>query len=79
MATFSAIVIGMRDHYKSANNNDYCQIIVADGIGEEDYDTVKFTQTFHKEYTKIKNGFESDENILVLFKTLLLHRSTIDF
>jgi hypothetical protein len=68
MVTFSAIVIGMRDHYKSANNDDYCQVIVADEIGEEDYDTVEFTQAFHEKYTKIKNDFESDENILVLFK-----------
>jgi hypothetical protein len=68
MATFSAIVIGMRGHYKSANSDDYCQVIVADGIGEEDYDTVEFTQAFHDEYTKIKNSFESGENILVLFK-----------
>ena len=52
MTTFSAIVIGVRGYYKSTNNNDYCQVIVTDEIGEEDHDTVKFTQTFHKNTLK---------------------------
>ena len=58
LATLSAIVIGVRGHYNSANNDDYCQVIVVDGIGEDDHDTVGFTQAFHEEYTKIKIGFE---------------------
>ena len=70
MATLSAIVIGVRGHYKSANNDDYCQVIVADRIGKEDHDTVGFTQAFHEQYTKIKTGFENGENVLVLFKNI---------
>ena len=54
MATFSTIVISVRGHCKSANNDDYCQVIVANGIGEENHDIVGFMQTFHKKYTKIK-------------------------
>ena len=64
MATFYSIVVGVRGHYKSANNDDYCQVIVADGIGKEDHDTVEFARTFHDEYTKIKNAFESGEIFL---------------
>ena len=70
MATFSIIVVGLRGHYKSANNEDFCQVIVADGIAEEDHDTVGFSRVFHDEYTKIKNVFESGENVLVLFKNI---------
>ena len=70
VATLSAIVIVVRGHYKSANNDDYCQVIVVDGIGEEDHDTVGFTQVFHEEYTKIKTGFERSENVLVMFKNI---------
>ena len=70
MATLSAVVIGVRGHYKSANNDDYYQLIVADGIGEEDYDTVGFTQSFHEDYTKIKTIFERGENVLVIFKNI---------
>ena len=53
MATFNAILVGVRGHYKSANNDNYCQVIIADGIGKDDHDTVKFTRTFYEEYTKI--------------------------
>ena len=70
MATFSSIVIGVRGHYKSANNDDFCQVIVADGIGEEDHDTVGFSRAFHDEYTKIKTAFESGEKVLVMFKNI---------
>jgi hypothetical protein len=70
MATFSSIVVGVRGHYKSANNDDYCQVIVVDGVGEEDHNTVEFSQAFHDEYTKIKNTFESGEIFLVLFKNI---------
>ena len=61
----------MRGHYKSANNDDYYQVIVVYGIGEEGHDTVGFTRAFHEEYTKIKNAFESGENILVMFKNII--------
>ena len=70
MATFSIIVVGLRGHYKSANNEDFCQVIVADGIAEEDHDTVGFLRVFHDEYTKIKEAFESGENVLVMFKNI---------
>jgi len=70
MATFSSIVVGVRGHYKSANNDDYCQVIVADGIGEEDHDTIGFSRAFHDEYTKIKSAFESGEFFLVMFKNI---------
>ena len=70
MATFSLIVVGVRGHYKSVNNDDYCQVIVADGIDEEDYDTVGFSRAFHDEYTKINNAFESGEQVLVIYKNI---------
>ena len=31
---------------------------------------MEFIQTFHEEYTKIKNGFERGENVLVMFKKI---------
>ena len=70
MATFSSIVVGVRGHYKNANNDHYCQVIVAHGIGEEDYDIVGFSRVFHSEYTKIKNAFKSDEIFWVIFKNI---------
>jgi hypothetical protein len=70
MATFNSIVVGVRGHYKSTNNDDYCQVIVADGIREEDHNTVGFLWAFHDEYTKIKNAFESGEIFLVVFKKI---------
>ena len=48
MATLSAIVIGMRGHYKSANNDDYCQVIVADGNGK----TITIQWNLHKHFMK---------------------------
>lgn len=70
MTTFCTILIDVQGHYKSANNDDYCQMIVADEIGKFDHDTVEFIRAFHNEYTKIKNVFESGENILVMFKNI---------
>ena len=70
MATFSSIVVGVRGYYKSANNDDFCQVIVADDIGEEDHDTVGFLRAFHDEYTKIKTAFESGEIFLVMLKNI---------
>jgi hypothetical protein len=46
-------------------------MIIADGIGEDDYDTMGFSQTFHEEYTKSKNVFESSNNVLVIFKNII--------
>ena len=57
MAKFVEIVIGVRGHYNNANNDDYCQVIVANKIGKEDHDTVGYMQAFHEEYTKINNNF----------------------
>ena len=68
MVTFSTIVVDMRGHYKSANNDDYCQVIIADEIGEKYHDTMGFTRAFYEKYIKIKNIFESGENILEVFK-----------
>lgn len=34
MTTFSAVVVEVRGHYKSANNQDYCQMVIVDGILE---------------------------------------------
>ena len=65
MTTFNAIVVGVRGHYKSANND--CQVIVAYEIGEDDHDTVEFIRAFREEYTKINIAFESGENILMMF------------
>ena len=65
MTTFNAIVVGVRGHYKSANND--CQVIVAYEIGEDDHDTVEFMRAFREEYTKINIAFESGENILMMF------------
>ena len=45
-------------------------MIVADGIREEDHDTVGFSRAFHDEYMKIKNAFESGEKVLVIFKNI---------
>ena len=50
MTIFSSIVISVRGHYKSANNDDNCQVIVVDGIGKDDHDIVGFSRAFHDEY-----------------------------
>ena len=70
MAIFISIVVGVRGHYKSANNDDNCQVIVADGIVEEDHDTGGLSRAFHDEFTKIKNAFDNGENVLVMFKNI---------
>ena len=70
MATFSSMVVGVRGHYKSANNDNYCQVFVTDGTGEDDHNTIKFSAVFHDEYTKIKNAFESGEKVLIMFKNI---------
>lgn len=72
-------MVGVEDHYKSAKNDENCQVIVADDINEEDHDTVGFSRAFYDEYTKIKNAFESGEFFLVSLKTLQVHRYTIDY
>jgi len=33
-------------HYKNANNDDCCQVIVADEIEKEDHDIVEFTRVW---------------------------------
>lgn len=70
MATFSSIVVSVRGHYKSANNDDDCQVIVTDIIGEDVHDIVGFSRAFHDEYTKIKNVFESGGFFLIMFKNI---------
>ena len=63
MTIFTSIVVGIRGHYKSGNNDDNCQVILADGIGKDDHDTVGFSRAFHDEFLKIKNAFENGEKI----------------
>lgn len=46
MATFSAIMVGIRGHYKNTNNDDFCQVIVADNIAVEDHNPLKFCKFF---------------------------------
>ena len=70
MTTFTSIVVGVRGHYKNANNDDYFQVIVVDCISEEDHNTIGFSRAFHDEYTKIRNVFESGEKVLVMFKNI---------
>ena len=57
MTKFVEIVIGVQGDYNNANNDDYCQVIVANKIGKENHDTVGYMQAFHEEYTKINNNF----------------------
>ena len=70
MVTLSAIMVNIRGHYKSANNDDYCQVIVADEIGKMITIQWDLRRAFHEEYNKIKNVFESGENVLVMFKNI---------
>ena len=42
MATFIVIVDEVGIHYKSANNEDFCQMIVINNITKEDLITVGF-------------------------------------
>ena len=71
MPTFSTIVVSIRGHFKSANNDNYCQMIIIGGIAENDHDIVGFSRVFHNEYTKINNAFKSAENILMIFKNII--------
>ena len=64
-------MVSVRGHYKSVNNNNYCQIKNTYGIGENDHDTVGFSRVFLNEYIKINNTFKSAENILVIFKNII--------
>lgn len=70
MAIFSVVVVGVRYHYKSVNNEEFCQMIITNGILEEDHVIVGFSQSFHDEYAKIKETFDIGENMLVMFKNI---------
>lgn len=48
----------MRGHYKNANNDHYCEVIIVDEIREEVHETMGFVRAIHEEYTKINNTFE---------------------
>lgn len=54
MAIFCAIVVGVRDHYKSVNNEFYCHMVIIDGITRQDHNIVGFSQYFQDECTTIK-------------------------
>ena len=71
MATFGAIVVGIKGLYKNAGNEDYFQVVIANGLIKEDHDIVGFSKAFHDQYSKIKRAFEARESVLVMFKTLL--------
>lgn len=64
METFSAIIVGVR----GANNENFDQVIVADGNGEKNHDDDGFSRIFHDEYTIINDVFQVGENVLVMFK-----------
>lgn len=48
-------MIGCKGHYNNAN-----------GIAEKNHDIVGCSWNFHDKYTKIKDVFESGENVLVV-------------
>ena len=59
MATFNAIVVGIRGHYKSVNNEDFCHMVITYGITKNDDDIVEFFCYFQDEYTTIKYALKN--------------------
>lgn len=70
MATFSAIVIRVRGHYKNINNKDFVKSLLQMIMRKNITILLDFCEFFHNEYTKINNAFNIGEDILVMLKNI---------
>lgn len=72
LTTFNVVVVGVKGYYKSANNEGFRQVLIIDGITEEDHDIFRFSRLFHDQYVSIKDTFENDEIVLEIFKNITI-------
>ena len=76
--TFGVVVVGIRGQFKSASNEDFFLVFIANGITKEDHDTIGFSKAFHDQYSNAKGAFEGGELVLLCLKTSPQLQCTID-